>query len=92
MHAVCVQYMQNWLNAFYPDRMDLIEEMKAKASELGGTLEIPRLSWKYSWMKSVLGVKRGRTARVRLAQLKWAALRFQDRILFEMAKTLGQEY
>jgi glycosyltransferase involved in cell wall biosynthesis len=86
VHSACVKYIQNWLTLFYPERMDLIAEMQTMASNLGGKLEMPRLSWKYSWMSSVFGKDVARTAQIRLPQLKWTVLRFQDLLLFQMAK------
>ena len=53
----CFQYLQNCFIYFYPERSDIVEEMQSLAEELGGRLETPRLSWKYSWMQKTLGWK-----------------------------------
>lgn len=87
--AACVTYIQNWLTFFYPERPDLIEEMRSAVSNLGGRLDMPRLSWKYSWIKSIGGLELARRAQTRLPQIKWATLRFQDRVLFQLAKGRG---
>ncbi len=86
VRAACVKYIENWLTFFYPERPDLIEEMQAVARELGGGLEMPRLPWKYSWIKPVFGLQLARRAQIRLPQLKWALLRFHDRLLFRMSR------
>src|SRR5262249_26120191 len=37
--AVCVQYLQNWLMTFYPERLDIAKEAERLAVDLGGQLE-----------------------------------------------------
>jgi glycosyltransferase involved in cell wall biosynthesis len=83
--AACVSYIQNWLVFFYPDRRDLISEMQSMAQELGGELQMPRLSWKYLWIESLFGEKMGRRAQFVLPQFKWSVLRLWDRLLFRLA-------
>jgi glycosyltransferase involved in cell wall biosynthesis len=85
--AACVAYIQNWLLFFYPERPDLIEQMRNTAQELGGDIRTPRLSWKYSWIESLFGQKLGRRAQFALPRLKWSALRLGDRLLFRMANS-----
>jgi len=81
VHAACVRYIQNWLPFFYPGRPDLIGEMQNAAQDLGGTLQTPCLSWKYSWVESMFGERHGRQAQILLPRLKWSVLRFSDRVL-----------
>jgi len=52
--ATCVKYLQTWLINFYPERLDIVEQMEKMATELGGQLKPPRLSWKYSWIRAIL--------------------------------------
>lgn len=85
VHAACIAYIQNWLTFFCPERPDLINEMQAVVHELGGKIEMPRLSWKYAWMESILGPEFARRAQMRLPQLKWALLRSHDQLLFRMS-------
>jgi glycosyltransferase involved in cell wall biosynthesis len=83
--AACVAYIQNWLVFFYPERPDLVDEMKKAAEELGGEIRAPRLSWKYSWIETLFGERLGRRAQFVLPRFKWSALRFADKLLFRMA-------
>jgi glycosyltransferase involved in cell wall biosynthesis len=83
--AACVSYIQNWLVFFYPDRPDLIEQMRQTAQELGGAIRTPRLSWKYSWIEFLFGEKLGRRAQFVLPKFKWEMLRHGDRLLFRLA-------
>jgi glycosyltransferase involved in cell wall biosynthesis len=86
VHAACVTYMQNWLTFFYPERPDLIAEMQNMASDLGGKLEMPRLSWKYSWIESLLGLDLARKAQIMLPRFRWSFLAFLDKMLFRIEK------
>jgi glycosyltransferase involved in cell wall biosynthesis len=81
----CVTYMQNWLVFFYPERSDLIDEMQSVAQELGGKLQMPRLSWKYSWIGALLGQQMGRRAQIFLPGLKWSILRSCDKLLLRLS-------
>src|SRR5208283_714905 len=36
VRRACVQYLQNWLIFFYPERLDIFEQAQAMAKELGG--------------------------------------------------------
>jgi glycosyltransferase involved in cell wall biosynthesis len=83
--AACVSYIQNWLVFFYPDRRDLIEQMQRAAQELGGELQTPHLSWKYSWIEFLFGERLGRRAQFALPRFKGSVLRLWDRLLFRLA-------
>jgi glycosyltransferase involved in cell wall biosynthesis len=83
--AACVTYMQNWLKFFYPERLDLVDKMQSVAHDLGGELQMPRLSWKYSWIASIFGRNLGRRAQVMLPRLKWSLMRFYDKVLFRLS-------
>lgn len=80
----CLTYMQNWLTFFYPERPDLIEEMQVLAQELGGHLQMPATSWKYVWIERVGGRNLARRAQLFLPRIRWAAVRFWDRLLFRL--------
>lgn len=80
----CVTYMRNWLTVFHPERPDIVQQAERKARELGGHLQLPFLSWKYSWIKSVFGWGLAKRAQVSLPRLKWALIRFWDKALFQL--------
>lgn len=61
----CLTYLQNWIFYFYPERGDIVEQLRVIARDLGGTLSAPRMRWKYSWTVPLLGwrfAKRAQTA------------------------------
>lgn len=83
--AACVDYMQNWLHFFYPGRPDLVAQMHSLAQDLCGSLRIPGLPWKYSWIAPLLGYQAARRAQFILPRVKWSLLRACDGVLFRMA-------
>jgi GT2 family glycosyltransferase len=88
--AACVTFLQNWLVFFYPERMDLVEQADTLAKELGGKLEMPRLSWKYSWIKALFGLGPAKRAQVLLPRLRWSAVRCWEKWAFQIENRTGQ--
>jgi glycosyltransferase involved in cell wall biosynthesis len=82
VRVACVRYLQNYVVDFYATRRDIFEEMKKLANDLGGRLEIPRLSWKYSWIKTLLGWNSAQRAQLMLPAFKWSVVRTWDEVLF----------
>ena len=84
VQLACLQYLQNWYHHFYPDRADLVTELHALAAQLDGHLEMPRLRWKYAWMKPVFGWKTAKWAQNALPQFKNSFIRQCDRAMYEL--------
>jgi glycosyltransferase involved in cell wall biosynthesis len=82
VRAASVQYLQNSLLWFYPDRPDLVAKAKELAQRLGGKLEDPKFSWKYSWIQALFGWNLAKRAYVGLPGVKWAFIRSWDRTMF----------
>ena len=80
----CVTYLQDWLSCFYPDRPDLVKQAEEMAESLGGKLQLPSLSWKYSWIAALFGRQQARRAQVLLPRIKWSLIRRWDKALFEL--------
>ena len=88
--AACVRYIQNWLSAFYPYRLDLAERLKAEAAQLGTHIPDPELSWKYQWIVKRFGWKAGKKAQLLLPKVKNSAKIAWDRALAGLeARGLG---
>jgi GT2 family glycosyltransferase len=78
VRAACVRYLQNYVIDFYPLRLDIVEEMHETARELGGQLEAPHLSWKYSWIRRIFGWSCAQRAQLLLPSVKWSLVRWWD--------------
>jgi len=76
--AASVTYLQNWLQYYYPDQTDLIGEFHKLAHELGGTLNTPRMSWKYAWIQKLFGWNTAKRVQGRYNQCKSSILRWWD--------------
>lgn len=79
--AACVTFMQNWMVSFYPERLDIFERARELAQALGGQIQVPRLSWKYSWIQALFGRYLARRAELKLQGLKWSMASNWDKVL-----------
>jgi glycosyltransferase involved in cell wall biosynthesis len=84
VRAACVQYLENWLIHFYPDRLDIVKQMEELATGLNGHLETPRLPWKYAWIKNLFGWGFASRAYLCFPKIKWGFLRAYDKVLFRL--------
>ena len=82
VREACLTYVQNWFGIFYPERPDIVAELQSLASQLGGKLEKPRLSWKYAWMEPVVGFEAAKQVQTILPQFKASLVRSWDRAMF----------
>jgi len=80
VRAACMTYLQTWLVIFYPERSDIVEELEKLARELGGRLEVPRLRWKYAWLKPIFGYRFARHAQMVLPELKQSFVTTCDKV------------
>jgi glycosyltransferase involved in cell wall biosynthesis len=87
--GACVTFLQNWMGSFYPERLDLFGQAEEMARSMGGRLERPRFSWKYSWIEALFGWRLARRAQVSLPNLKWSLVRHWDKALFRVG---GQKH
>jgi glycosyltransferase involved in cell wall biosynthesis len=86
VHEAIVKYLQTWLSAFDPYRLDIVREMKDLSEALGGRVKylemVDSLRWKFAWMQSLFGRRFAFWAQSKLPQLKHATVRQWDRALF----------
>jgi glycosyltransferase involved in cell wall biosynthesis len=84
VRKACLTYMQNWLDSFYPERPDIVQELHAIAAELHGHLEVPRLRWKYAWIEPVFGRNAAKRAQMMLPLWKASLLQSWDKIMYRL--------
>jgi glycosyltransferase involved in cell wall biosynthesis len=84
VRKACLTYLQNWYDNFYPDRPDLVAELQNLAEQLHGSMEEPRLRWKYAWMKPVFGWKVAKWAQIALPQFKASLIRRWDGAMYRL--------
>jgi hypothetical protein len=91
VHASCVKYLQTSLIHLYPERPDIVRLAEAMAVELGGQLAVPRLSWKYSLIEAVFGLRQAKRVQTVLNQGRWSVRRLWDKALFHATKSRKSE-
>jgi glycosyltransferase involved in cell wall biosynthesis len=75
VRAAAVEYLQAGLPNFYPHRPDLVAQAEQLAATVGGRLEMPRFSWKYSWIEAIFGSVAAKRAEIFLPRLRWSIAR-----------------
>jgi hypothetical protein len=85
VRKACLAYMGTWLDNFYPERPDIVAELQAIAAELQGSLEPPRLRWKYAWLKPIVGFKAAKQVQMTLPQLKASLVGRWDKTMYRLA-------
>ena len=83
--AACVRFLQDRMVVFYPEQPDIFSQAVELSRILGGQLEVPRLSWKYSWIKALFGWRLARRAQWSLPKFRWSLVRLWDKALFLVA-------
>jgi glycosyltransferase involved in cell wall biosynthesis len=84
VRQACLNYLRAWYDNFYPDRPDIVAEVQKLAAELGGSLEPPRLRWKYAWIRPMLGWDTAKLAQRAIPDMKSAFLRYLDHLIFKL--------
>jgi glycosyltransferase involved in cell wall biosynthesis len=84
--AACVTYLQNWMEFFYPERLDIFREAEDLAKSLDGELKIPQMSWKYAWIDAMFGRSEAKRARVMLPRIKWTVVRGLDKAMLRIQR------
>ncbi len=84
--AACVTFMQNWMVAFYPERLDIFEKATKLSRELGRQIKAPPLSWKYAWIEALFGWHFARLTQRRLLSFKWSVLSNIDKTLYRLGR------
>jgi glycosyltransferase involved in cell wall biosynthesis len=86
VNLACLKYLEVGLGRFYANRPDIVEQLNRTALDLGERLELPRLSWKYSWIRSLFGERLARRAEALLPRIKLSAVRRWDAMMFRVEK------
>jgi glycosyltransferase involved in cell wall biosynthesis len=79
-----LRYLQRNLINFYPERADIMKEAAEMASELGGELRPPHLSWKYSWIKAAFGWTAAKNTALEMRKIRWSLEESLDKLAFRI--------
>jgi glycosyltransferase involved in cell wall biosynthesis len=86
VRITCLKFLKNWYDVLYPERKDLVAELKSMAAQLRGQLEEPRLRWKYAWIKPVFGWKAAKWTQDALPGLKHLCIRHYDKAMYRLER------
>jgi hypothetical protein len=81
VRAACVNYLQTWFIHFYPTRPVIVEAAQELAASLGEHLECLELSWKYAWIRKMLGWSAAKRAQLSYNQYKSSVVRSWDKAM-----------
>jgi hypothetical protein len=80
--AACLQYLQDHMIYFYPEKPDLVEQMHALAAELGGTVHPPQLKWRYRLIQAVFGWQSAKQASTLFPKIRVYAASRWDQLMY----------
>lgn len=83
VREACLTYIHNWFLYFYPERPEIVAELKGIAEDLGGHLGEPCLRWKFAWMQPVFGWRMAKWAQIALPLFRTSFIRQYDKALFQ---------
>jgi len=86
----CLLYLQRNIIHFYPERADIIGQAEQLARELGGELQPPHLSWKYSWIKQLFGWTIAKNTALEMRKIKWSLEKSLDKRIFQVRNRDGR--
>jgi glycosyltransferase involved in cell wall biosynthesis len=84
VRRACLAYLQTSFIYFYPELSAIVHEIELLATELGGRVFPPNLSWKYSWIRDIFGWKPAKRAQFFGPQMKCRFLKSWDELLFRL--------
>jgi glycosyltransferase involved in cell wall biosynthesis len=81
VRAACTTYLETWMAHFYPNRPDLVERAQLLAKSWGVDLRLPRLSWKYDWIRRSFGWPAAKHVQLQYNEAKSRLFRAWDRLM-----------
>ena len=84
VRAACLQFLRDSLIYFYPETSHIVREAEELASELGGPLGPPILSWKYSWLEICFGWSAVKPIQNVVRKIRWGLATKLDYLLFRL--------
>lgn len=90
VRKACLNYLRASQILFYPNKLNIIQEMEELATKLGEPLGPPRLSWKYSWIKRTFGWKVAKNVQQRLLRFRYSTEKRFDYAVFQIEKKSGK--
>ncbi len=84
VRAACLQFLRDSLIYFYPETSHIVKEAEKLASELGGSLGPPALSWKYGWLEVCFGWSAVKPTQNAVRKVRWGLATKLDYLLLRL--------
>lgn len=81
--SACLNLLQIWVPFLYPDKEEWLRKMDVLASQLGGQLAPPKVSWKYYLINKCFGWKATKKVITECRRTKLKAVKTFDRVLHD---------
>lgn len=81
-----LKHLETWFPLFYPEKQDLLARMQGLASDLGGRLCPPRVSWKYYPVEKLIGSERTKRVRSNWRESKELMKSGWDNLLYRLTQ------
>ena len=85
VRAAVISYLQTWLPHFYPERPDLVDQMKEIASSVGGQLRPAHISSKFAFVDRLFGRAIAKRIQYQCRTQRTSVLRSWDRLMFQLS-------
>jgi hypothetical protein len=88
VRLACMAYLQKSLICFFPERLDIVQQMKQLSSSFGKQLTLPKQSWKYS-CRILFGWRGAKRLQLAVSQVRFLIARACDKALFKLEYAFG---
>jgi glycosyltransferase involved in cell wall biosynthesis len=85
VRAAVISYLQAWLPYFHPERPDLVQQIHALASTVGGRLKPAHIGSKYTLVDRVFGRATAKKLQLHYRHHKTSVLRSWDKLMLQLA-------
>ncbi len=82
--CACVYYLNTWAHNFFPHRIDIMDEIKLRAKELGGDLIEKSTPWKWALLNKLVGKKYAKKTVNLLRNAKSKSIQNWDKIMYNL--------
>jgi hypothetical protein len=79
--SACLNLMQGFMPMFYPEKKEFLGKLNTLASQLGGCLPVPQVSWKHAFLKRIVGWNAAKKVMTSCTRTKFKAVINFDRFL-----------
>jgi peptidoglycan/xylan/chitin deacetylase (PgdA/CDA1 family) len=77
----CITFMRTSMLYFWPGWPDIVAQAEDMANEMGDHLQVPRMSWKYEWIRSLFGLRVAKIIQRFLLNVRWTLAKLREQMM-----------